>query len=223
MKETDLYQPLKDFLVNQGYEVKSEIKGCDVVAIRNAEEAVIIELKLALNIAVVLQAVERLSMTSKVYIGVPKQTPLLKSQGKRVNKLLRMLGVGLITIETSNSRDNVEVLIDPSDYQPRKSKFRSERLLGEFAKRVGDPNRGGSETKKGILTAYRQRALAIAGFIQSQGPSKASVVAQALKDDKARDLLYRNVYGWFDRIAVGIYDVSPRGRKAITLWNSKER
>ena len=45
MYETELYAPVKAFLEAQGYEVKAEIKGCDVVAIRGEEAPLIVELK----------------------------------------------------------------------------------------------------------------------------------------------------------------------------------
>ena len=90
-------------------------------------------------------------------------------------------------------------------------------------KRVGDPNLGGTEKRKGIMTAYRQRALAIAQFLQKQGPAKASNVAQTLGEPKARDILYRNVYGWFDRISLGVYELSPRGKREIPLWRERPR
>jgi hypothetical protein len=45
MPETDLYIPVKRHLEAQGYTVKSEIKGCDVVAVRGDELPVIVELK----------------------------------------------------------------------------------------------------------------------------------------------------------------------------------
>jgi hypothetical protein len=116
----------------------------------------------------------------------------------------------------------VEVLIDPGEYRPRKSKHRQERLLGEFIKRVGDPNLGGTVKRKGIMTVYRQRALAIAGFLKTHGPTKASRIAQTLQDPKARDILYRNVYGWFDRVSRGVYGLSPRGTREIFLWVEKQ-
>lgn len=72
MKESDLYLPLKRFLESQGYEVKSEVGACDVVAVRGGELPVVVELKLSFNIDVVLQAVDRLSLTQKVYIGIPE-------------------------------------------------------------------------------------------------------------------------------------------------------
>lgn len=221
MKESDLYPPLKRFLESQDYEVKGEIQDCDVLAVRGEEAPVVVELKLFLNLNVILQAVERLSLTPKVYIGIPEQCKTLKRRRRHIIKLLRMLGLGLVVIDPDRGAGSVEVLIDPGEYRPRKSKVRQERLLGEFMKRVGDPNLGGTEKRRGIMTAYRQRALAIARFLQAQGPTKASHVAGTLQEPKARDILYKDVYGWFDRVSRGVYDLSPRGKKEIPLWQEE--
>jgi hypothetical protein len=223
MKESDLYLPLKRFLQAQNYEVKGEIHDCDVVAIRGREAPVIVELKRSLNLDVVLQAVARLSLTPKVYIAIPKQASALNNRRRHVVKLLRMLGLGLIVIDAENERGYVEVLLDPAEYRPRKSKSRQERLLGEFMKRVGDPNLGGSDRRTGIMTVYRQRAIAIARFLQQQPPAKASHIATTLRDPQARDILYRDVYGWFDRVSVGMYALSPRGQREILLWQPQAK
>ena len=45
MKETELYLPIKRLLEAQGFEVKSEVKSCDVMAVRGSEAPVIVELK----------------------------------------------------------------------------------------------------------------------------------------------------------------------------------
>lgn len=218
MKESDLYLPLKRFLESQNYEVKGEVGDCDALAVRGEEAPVVVELKLSLNLNVVLQAVERLSLTPKVYIGIPEQCKILNRRRKHIIKLLRMLGLGLVVIDPDRETGSVNVLLDPGEYKPRKSKHREERLLGEFIKRVGDPNLGGKEKRKGIMTVYRQRALAIARFLQNQGPTKASHVARTLREPKARDILYRDVYGWFDRVSFGVYELSPRGKDEIPLW-----
>ncbi len=218
MKESDLYLPLKRFLESQNYEVKGEVQDCDVLAVRGEEVPVVVELKLSLNINVVLQAVDRLSLSPKVYIGVPKQCGILKRRRKQIVKLLRMLGIGLIAINTELVANNIEVLIDPGEYKPRKLMHLQERLLGEFMRRVGDPNLGGTEKRKGIMTAYRQRALAIGQFLQEHGPTKASLVGKTLQEPKARDIMYRDVYGWFDRESRGVYTLSPRGKKEIHNW-----
>jgi hypothetical protein len=222
MKESDLYPPLKLYLESQNYEIKGEVGNCDVVAIRNAESPLIVELKLSLNLTVVLQAVDRLTVTSIVYIGVPKQCSALKRKYKQLFKLFKMLGIGLITIDPLRKTGGVKVLLDPGEYKPRISKHRQARLLGEFEKRVGDPNLGGSDSRDGIMTAYRQRAMKVASFLNVQGPTKASDVARQTEDADARDILYRDVYGWFDKISRGIYGLSPRGEREILTWANAE-
>ena len=220
MKESDLYQPLKNYLENQGYDVKGEIQNCDVMAIREHEPPVIVELKLTFNLQVILQSVERLGLTSNVYIGVPRSTKIINKEQKRINKLLRRLGIGLILIDPSRENGNIEIILDPIPYKPRESKVRKQRLLGEFAKRVGDPNTGGTEKRKGIMTAYRQRAILVAGFLQKAGPTKASDVARALELSEARNILYRNHHGWYERVGKGIYEISPRGKKELPQWQN---
>ena len=90
MKETDLYLPLKKFLEKQGYEVKAEVENCDVVAVKvpagneKAQPPTIIELKLSLNLEVILQAVDRLILSPVVYIGVPNYVAPSKRRNANV-------------------------------------------------------------------------------------------------------------------------------------------
>ena len=218
-RETQLYPALKGFLEAQGYAVKGEIHECDVVAVRANEEPVVVELKLSLNLGALLQAVQRLAVTSKVYVGVDVRCPTLARRRRHVLKLFRMLGLGLLAIDPGCRA--VAVLLDPGEYKPRRVKRTKERLLGEFERRVGDPNPGGMDRRRGIMTAYRQRVLAVAAYLEHNGPTKASNVAKALGESKARAMLYSDVYGWFERKATGVYDLSPRGRRDIVLWRNK--
>lgn len=217
MNESDLYLPVKRFLESQGYEVKGEVADCDVAAVRGDEELVVVELKLSLNLELVMQAVERLAVTSRVYIGVPVGTHNPRRR-RRIVKLLRMLGLGLLVIDPDVERHGVDAVLDPGEYRPRGSKKRRELLLREFVRRVGDPNLGGASVRKGVMTAYRQRALQIALFLRSNGPTKASTLAAAIEDPKARVILYRDVYGWFERPSNGVYALSPKGALEIPLW-----
>ena len=68
------------------------------------------------------------------------------------------------------------------------------------------------------MTAYRQRALRVALFLRHQGPTKASDVARHTQETEARNILYRDVYGWFDKVSRGIYTLSPRGQREIDAW-----
>jgi len=222
MKESDLYPPLKWYLENQGYEVKGEIQNCDVVAVRDDEAPVVVELKLSFNLSVILQSVERLALTPNVYVGVPKKTKIIVKERKRINKLLRRLGLGLMLIDPVRKTGAVEIILDPVPYKPRESKVRKQRLLGEFSKRVGDPNAGGSEKRKGIMTAYRQHALSVAEHLSLRGPQKSSEVAIELQLPQAKRILYQNHHGWFERVSRGVYELSPRGITELPRWRQPE-
>ena len=222
MREADLYAPLKALLESQGYEVKGEIGRCDVTAVRGTSELLVVELKLHLNLSLLMQAADRLALTSRVYLGVPLTCPVLRKDHKRLLKLLRMLGLGLISIDPSPVEASgfgaTSVLLDPGPYVPRRSTQKTKRLLAEFHGRDGDPVLGGSDRRKGLMTAYRQRALRIARHLSLNGPGKASEIAAEVGEPKARDILYRNVYGWFEGHGGGRYSLTDPGRAGLEQW-----
>jgi hypothetical protein len=218
MREIDLYPPVKAFLSQQGYEVKGEVRDCDVIAVRGDEALIVVELKLTFNLTVVLQAVDRLQISEVVYIGVPSGLAVLKRQRRKVIKLVRMLGLGLMEIDVGAKIGSVDVLCDPGGYKPRKVNQRANRLLGEFMHLVGDPNVGGSTSRHGKMTAYRQKAIAIANYLSENDDTKAAIIAQALTEPKTRAILYDNAYGWFDRLGKGVYGLSPRGKTELPQW-----
>ena len=225
MKETDLYLPLKKFLEKQGYDVKAEVENCDVVAVKvpaaneKAPPPTILELKLLLNLEVILQAVDRLILSPLVYIGVPNSCGALKkAKRKRIVKLLKMLGLGLVAINLK--RNTVEIIVDPTSYQPRQSKPRQQWLIDEFKARIGDPNLGGASTKAGRMTAYKQQAIEIANYLSKHGATKASDIAKSLEVPKSRAIVYDNHYGWFQNVSRGIYDLSDFGK---ALLNEKKQ
>ena len=104
---------MKRLLAGQGYDVKGEIQGCDVVAVRGDEPPVVVELKRVFGLAVVLQGIDRLAMTDAVYVAVgawPRQ--LAESR-----RLCRRVGLGLIVVADGRA----EVLEDPVPYRPRRT------------------------------------------------------------------------------------------------------
>ena len=218
MKESDLYRPVKKFFEEQGYEVKGEVQDCDVLAVRGDEEPVVIELKLSLNLDVILQAVNRISLTSQVYIGVPAGIGVLKKRRRSVLKLLRMLGLGLLLLKPNSRNSPVTVALEPGSYKPRTSKARTKSALGEFHKRDGDPNLGGMASGSGIVTSYRQGVLTIAQLLYELGPMKVSQVKQMLDNPKAGEILYKDVYGWFNRASRGVYELSSKGKEEVPQW-----
>ena len=92
-------------------------------------------------------------------------------------------------------------------------------MLREFSRRVGDPNRGGASRHKGVVTAYRQDALRCAAYLAEHGPSKGAVVAKATSVEKATRLMADDHYGWFERVATGIYQVTPVGAQALDAYD----
>lgn len=217
IRETELYVPVKALLEGQGYEVKGEVGAADVVACRDGEDPVIVELKTGFSLALFHQAIERLSLSDTVYVCVPRGSGRAFLKSLKHNKTLcRRLGLGLITVRLTDGL--AEIHLDPAPYKPRQSKRKKTRLLKEFARRVGDPNTGGT-ARKTLMTAYRQDALRCAGTLHRNGATKAARVAEASGVAKARQIMSANHYGWFDRVETGIYELSPNGRRAIAAYS----
>ncbi len=218
MAESDLYDPIKRFLEAQGYAVKGEIGACDIVALRGEDAPVVVELKERLNLALILQAVDRLRVTDAVYIAfrVGKgQSASWRSRPKRVTALLRRLGLGLLTV---SARGHVVAVLDPAPYHPRTDRGRRQRLLREFTERVGDPETGGSTSKK-QLTVYRQNALLCARELKASGVLKLEVIRRRTGVERAGPMLRDNHYGWFERVTSGHYQLSPKGRRELEDWS----
>lgn len=215
MAETDLYAPVKSYLEAQGYEVKGEVQSCDVVARRGDEPPVIVELKTSFSLALVLQGVRRLSISDAVYVAAPPfRGKSARQQVRDVTALCRRVGLGLMFVRIDPT-PAVEIACDPVPYQPRKNKRRQGRLLKEFEHRVGDPSVGGSSTRAPRMTAYRQDALRCARYLAEHGTVKGAVIAKEVSVPKATALMYRDVYGWFERPEKGCYRLSPNGHAAL--------
>jgi|TARA_R110002020_G_scaffold104309_4_gene244035 hypothetical protein len=213
-RETDLYPPIKSFLEDQGYVVKSEVGAADVVAVRGAEPPVVVELKLGFSLTLFHQCIARLSVSDDVYLAVARQPGKRFAKAVKDNTALaRRLGLGLITVRLKDGL--VEVHCDPGPYAPRKNAKRQARLLREFARRQGDPNDGG-QTRAGLVTAYRQDALKLAMYLFEAGASKGAHVAREAGVQRATAMMRDNHYGWFEKIETGVYGLTPTGADAVS-------
>jgi hypothetical protein len=212
--ESDLYAPVKALLEGQGYSVKGEVRGCDVVAVRGDEPPVIVELKRAFGMGLVLQGINRLALSDAVYLAVGAWPKNLRD----VRRLCRRLGLGLMVVVG----ERVDILLDPAPYKPRKDRRRLGRMLGEHARRIGDPTLGGSSTKVPMMTAYRQEALRCAGLLAKNGPMKIAALKLAADAPKAAAILSADYYGWFERIERGIYGLTPKGRMGLEQHGWKD-
>ena len=218
--EVGLYRPVKAFLERQGYEVKGEVTGCDLVARRGDEPPIVVELKLRFNLPLILQGVDRLAMTERVYLAVPRperqaRGGALAPERPEIRKLCRRLGLGLMLV--GPTRQSVEVLEEPVPYRPRRAKARALRLIDEFSRRIGDANIGGAVGVP-LVTAYRQDALRCARALAVGGPMRVAALRAAAGVPRAARILQRNVYGWFDRIERGTYQLTPEGNQALSRF-----
>ena len=216
MKEADLYPPLKAFLEAQGYEVKAEIGACDIMALRAGDPPLVVEMKLGFNLSLVLQGVARQALFDTVYLAVAAPKKGWPARYKDIVALCRRLGLGLLVVtpgEAGADPGLVEAHLDPGPYLPRRNATRAGRLLREFQRRVGDPNQGGTTGIK-RMTAYRQDALRCLASV-ADGPLKAAEVAKRAGVAKAASLMRADHYGWFDRVALGVYALSPKGLAAL--------
>ncbi len=213
--ETSLYLPIKHFLEGLGFEVKGEVCGCDVVALDKGEPAAVVlaARKLTVTLELGLQAVDRLPVCDDVWLAVRTS---IRGRGResdsRVKKLCRLLGFGLVTV---SARGQVDVLVEPSPWQPRRDAKRRSRIVEEHRRRRGDPTTGGS-TRRPIMTAYRQQAIDCARALAT-GPGRPRDLKPTMPD--AAKILHRNVYGWFERVERGLYCLTDRGRLELARWS----
>ena len=215
MREVALYPAIKRFLAARGFEAKGEVGGCDVVGVREGEPPilVILEMKLGLNLELVLQGVDRLASADEVWLAV-RATRRGRDRDRRARILCRMLGFGLLAVHSA--RGDVEVLAEPEPYRPRANLRRRRALLAEHRARDGDPSPGGTRGEP-IVTAYRQEALACAAGLLA-GPRRPRDLVPVAP--RAGAILLRDVYSWFTRMERGVYSVNAAGRSALTRWGS---
>lgn len=212
--ESALYLPVKKFLEKLGFEVKGEICGCDLVALRGDGSPIVVigELKLSFNLDLLLQGVDRQAACDEVWLAVgASKRARGRERDRRVRKLCRLLGFGLLSVSRAGY---VEVLVEPEPWKPRRDAKRRSALVTEHRKRMGDPVSGGV-TRSPIMTAYRQQALVCAALL-ANGPCRPRDIKAAVPD--APKILLGNVYGWFARIERGVYALTDEGRAALVRW-----
>lgn len=211
MLETDLYLPLKTFMEDAGYAVKGEVNGCDLVGVLEGDPSVLVicEMKLTFNLELVLQSVDRATISDEVWLAArASKYGKGREHDARFRNLCRRLGFGMLVVTAVG---NVEVVVAPVAPMPRRDAKRRSRLLDEHRRRVGDPQKGGGRGKP-IMTAYRQDCIICATSLLAgpQSPKQLKVLVE-----RAPAILQRNVYGWFVRESRGLYGLTDIGRAVV--------
>ena len=212
IKETELYLPIKRHLEELGFSVNSEVRDCDLTALKD-EHLVIVELKTSFNLELVLQGVERKRICDDVFLAVPRLRNMRTLRWRRILRMCKALGLGILTVSPTGK---VEALCQPLIQPPRKSAGPKRLLLGEIAGRSGDYNVGGSKGRP-LVTAYREQALIIAKHIGS-GQQRPRDLVVITGNANAPAILQKNYYGWFQRVDRGLYQLSASGHEALILY-----
>jgi hypothetical protein len=94
----------------------------------------IVEMKLGFPLDLLLPAVDRSRAANEVRLAVPA-TRRGRDWDRRVHRLWRMLGLGLLAVDAA--RDRIEALAEPGPYRPRSDRARRWRLLAEHTRPSG--------------------------------------------------------------------------------------
>ncbi|NEW08286.1 hypothetical protein GK047_19985 [Paenibacillus sp. SYP-B3998] len=219
--ETELYAPIKQYFEERGYTVRGEVKHCDMVAIRGEEPPVVVELKKSFNIPLLVQGIERLRLTSEVYVAFElpnKGRAPHRLQWDDLRRLCRMLGLGIMTVQFyKRKKPAVDVVCEPTPYMLRANKRAALKVVNEFHERSGDYNVGGSFQQK-LMTAYREKSLHCVQLLITYGPLSPRQLRDYTGNKAVSSLLQKNYYRWFVRQSRGIYHITPLGEKALSEY-----
>lgn len=198
-----------------GYDVKGEVKGCDVTAMRDGE-LIVVELKRGFTLELIYQAIDRQRVADGVYVAVPlPQKGYMSPHVRDMQSLCRRLELGLIFVGfTSKGIPQVDVFVHPKEASvPRSNKKRRLAVIREHAARTGSVNTGGVSRKK-ILTVYKEQALLVAMLLRDNGPLRAEEVKRLGGPPNSTAILGRNVLKWFER------EIAPEGRVYLYRVNA---
>ncbi len=217
--EEDLCRPVSDYLTSLGYSVRSEVKHWDITAIKG-DELIAVELKRSINISLLIQATQRQRAADSVYVAVPRPKFSIY-RGKRwrhLCHLLRRLELGLIVVSFRHgAAADVEIVFHPKSFRRRKSRKNRSMILEEINGRSADYNTAGSSGKK-LMTAYKEKALYIACCLAERGSLSTRQLRGLETGPKTASILYKNFYGWFDRVARGQYTLNDKGFKILESY-----
>lgn len=217
-RECDMYASVKVHLTSRGWDVKAEVAGCDAMAMKDGR-LLAAEMKLTLNLDVILQAVERQRIADLVYVAVPRKPAAMKTKRWRDTlELLKRLNIGLLAVTAKDAEELVEPVIpNGSPARGRAVRIRS-RVVAEHKARTGDRNTGGVRGLK-LVTAYREAALRLCALLAEKGPqSAAQMKPEGEKSTRTYLLLKNNHYGWFKPAGERRFDLTDTGRAALGTY-----
>ena len=213
--ESDLYPTAARYFEERGFNVKGEVCGCDLVAVKG-EEIIIAELKITFNIKLLYQAVRRLAITDQVYAIIFKpKTRQKMSYWQMMKSLCRRLHIGLLVVDG----DNVLVVAEPAPFAGKAASKQRSKVLREFNGRRIAQNTGGVTGTK-LQTAYLEAAVQIGVCLKKHKKLKTTELVALGCSERAARILYDNHYGWFQKTGRGEYRLKAGKANLIAKENA---
>jgi hypothetical protein len=187
----------------------------------------VVELKQGFTIDLLIQATQRQRIADCVYIAFPKPKKVMFSRKwNNILHLIKRLELGLLLVSKTREKTVVEEAVSPQPFDMARSRSAGKRkkvaLINELNSRKTNLNTGGS-TRKNLMTAYREQAISIARCLEKNGITRTAQFAEYEIDaKKARQIMYDNHYGWFERIDRGTYRLSPKGKDELGRFVSPD-
>jgi len=204
--EKDLYEPIKIYFENEGYIVNSEVKDCDIV-LSKEDDLIIIEMKKAISLQLVYQAIERKKITNHVYVAILYSEREKKTFTKFAN-LMKIIDVGIILVNLDAIVNYIYIVAYPAKIIQKNNKKTFE-LIDEIENRSGNYNVSGVNHIK-LFTAYKEEALFIACILFNR-PLKLKEIKNKISSSKVDTILSKNYYNWFKKIERGVYGITDTG------------
>ena len=201
IKESDLYQPIKDYLDSLGYDTKGEVKDCDIAATKD-NELIVVELKKGFTIELLYQAIERQKIADSVYVAIPiPKRGYRNPHYKDMVTLCKRLEIGLILVGfTASGKSQIDIAVNPEPAKPiRRNNKKRMAVISEHHGRTRSINTGGVSRQK-IITVYKEQSLAIAKILAENGELSAREIRKICGYEKTSSILRMNYYKLFEKI-----------------------
>ncbi len=219
LRESDLFEPVCKFLESNGFAVRGEVKGADIVAAKD-DVLVAVELKKSFCLKLLYQAIERQSFADSVYVAIPRPAKCYGGDWHSILALTRKLELGLIVVSFIQGVAEgaiVDIAVEPADYKSRRSHQKRHVVIDEMKGRTLNLNKGGV-TRTKLMTAYRENALRIAAALHTNGVLSPSELVKMGCSSKAGSILQSNFDGWFCKVSRGKYAVTEQGIAALAKF-----
>lgn len=215
-KEVEVAKPIEKYLEDLGYIVRSEVKSCDITAVKGGK-LLVVECKNRFSIKLIYQGVDRQEFCDNVYIALPIIGNKSLPNRKHLIKLLKRLELGLITVTFLKTKTKVDIVLDPMVHKKRNRIKKRNSVMTEIMERSGNYNVGGS-VGISLMTAYRENAITIAKLLNEHGSLTAVELKKLGCNQKTYNILYKNYYNWFFKdVGHGKYGLSEQGKSALSV------